>query len=98
MTKRVRRSTRPTRQETSTAAIYATETFYSSNRVTEGLDYLEGLIVARTVAGLDVPQAWYGNGLTHARDLGDAGRIGHWAGSTPRAATRRRVGMPGSRC
>jgi tetratricopeptide (TPR) repeat protein len=61
-------------------ALFATETYFSANRVAEGLDYLEGLITARTVAGQAVPQEWYGTGLTRARDLRDGTRIGHWAG------------------
>ncbi|MBS1239895.1 MAG: hypothetical protein H6R45_601 [Proteobacteria bacterium] len=61
------------------AAIYATDVLYKSNRAIEGLDYLEGVINARLVAGLSVPQTWYGNGLTQARNMGDPARVAHWA-------------------
>lgn len=60
-------------------AAYAVETYYSAGRIPEGLDYLEGLIMARMASGQQVPQDWAGNGLTHARDLGDLNRIGHWS-------------------
>ncbi|MBO9604062.1 MAG: hypothetical protein J7496_16295 [Novosphingobium sp.] len=73
------------------SALYAADTYYSTNRVAEGLDYLEGLIKARLAAGQTVPLEWYGNGLTKARALGDTSKIGHWAalyakgGNTPQS-------------
>ncbi|WEK46982.1 MAG: hypothetical protein P0Y56_01470 [Candidatus Andeanibacterium colombiense] len=62
------------------AALYAADTFYSTNRVPEGLDYLEAQINARLAAGQEVPLEWYGNGLNKARGLNDPVRLGHWAG------------------
>lgn len=62
------------------SALYAADVLYQANRGAESLDYLEGVINARTVAGVQVPQTWYGTGVTRARALGDQARLGHWAG------------------
>ncbi len=70
-------------------AVYATDAYFLANRPADGLSYLEGVINSRRAAGLDVPQSWYGNGLNHARKLGDLDQTSHWAalyaarGNTP---------------